>query len=448
MAESILRSDPATEPAVRKAARRLIPLLGLMYFLSQLDRVNAGFAAEGMREDIGLTTAAFGLGAGLFFLGYCLLEPLSNMIQHRVGARLWLARIMISWGAVTAVMAAVQGDSSFYAIRILLGIAEAGFIPGVILYLTTWFPAEYRGRLTAQFYFAAPIAIIVGAPLSSWTISTLDGWFGLEGWRVMFLTHGVPTILVGLLVLFILPNRPRDAGWLNDSEIRALENALAQENDRALEAGSSHRSNALRDVRTYLVGAVLFANLFGLNAFSFFMPQVMTDFETEYGIDFSSFEVGLLTALPYAVAVIAMWFTGRASDRTGNRIGYSGVALAIGAVAVIAAPHAPTPVLQMTALSVVVAASLSALPILWQIPKAFLAGPAAAVGIGVIAAIANSSGFFAPALTGALREKTGNFTAGLEVIGCVMLLAVAILFFIKKTTERKEESSLPGSEPQ
>ncbi|MGC0365526.1 ACS family tartrate transporter-like MFS transporter [Rhodococcus sp. 27YEA15] len=440
--------DTALASAVRKTSRRLIPFLCLIYALNYLDRVNVGFAADGMKSDLGLTAAAFGLGAGLFFIGYCLFEFPSNLMMHKVGARLWIARIMISWGALAAAMSAVQGETSFYVMRILLGISEAGLLPGVILYLTYWFPAEYRGRLTAQFYLALPLSIVIGAPLSSWIISATDGLFGLSGWRFMFFVQGLPAMLIGIAVLFLLPNKPHEAKWLTPGELSALEGALARESDEAQAHGTTQLRKALRDYRIYLMGLILFSTVFGIYAFSFFMPQVVNDFEASFGTELTSVQTGFMTAIPFAVAAVAMWLVGVNSDRTGERVKHSMVALTVGAVGILTALYATSPQLELVGLSIAVASALCALPILWQIPKVFLGGAAAAGGIGLIGAMSNTAGFFAPTVTGALRESSGSFDSSMITIAASMLLGAALLLAVGRTTAFKPRSASSATDPQ
>lgn len=440
--------ETALASAVRKTSRRLIPFLCLIYALNYLDRVNVGFAAAGMKSDLGLSAAAFGLGSGLFFIGYCLFEFPSNLIMHKVGARLWIARIMITWGALAAAMSAVQGETSFYVMRIVLGISEAGLLPGIILYLTYWFPREYRGRLTAQFYLALPISIVLGAPLSSWVISATDGILGVSGWRYMFFVQGIPAMLIGIVVLFLLPNKPHEAKWLSTDELHALNHALERESAEADSHGTAQLRTALRDPRLYLIGIILFATVFGIYAFSFFMPQVIHDFEATFGTELTAVQTGFMTSVPFAVAAVSMWLVGKSSDKSGERIKHSVVALSLGAVGVLTALYAGSPHLKLAGLSVAVAAALSALPILWQIPKVFLSGAAAAGGIGLIGSISNTAGFFAPTITGALRQASGTFDSSMITIAGSMLIGAGLLFAVGRTTAfspSETRENQPGS---
>ncbi|WP_430333208.1 MFS transporter [Rhodococcus sp. ACT016] len=426
------QADAVLRSAIRKSSARLVPLLCLLYALNYLDRVNVGFAAAGMKSDIGLSTAAFGLGAGLFFVGYCIFEVPSNMIMHRVGARLWIARIMVSWGLLASAMSAVQGETSFYVLRVLLGISEAGLLPGIILYLTYWFPAEVRGRTTAKFLLALPISIAVGAPLSSWIISVGDGLFGLAGWQVMFIVQGMPALLIGFAVLFWLPNRPTDARWLTPDERAALTAAIQAEDAAATTRGTSSIRAALRDPRIYLMGIIGFTATFGIYAFSFFMPQVIADFEASFGTPLTATNISILTAIPFACAAVAMRVVSQSSDRRSERINHATIAVIVAAIATVAALYAPTPYLTIAALTILVSAALASVPVFWQIPKYFLSGAAAAGGIGIIGAISNSAGFFAPTVTGWLRQNSGSFDSSMIVMAGLMFAGGLLLLLLRR----------------
>lgn len=421
------------ESAVRKARWKLIPFLALLYALNYLDRVNVGFAASTMQVDLGLSTAAFGLGAGLFFLGYSLFEVPSNIIMHKVGARLWIARIMVSWGLLACAMAWVQGETSFYVLRVLLGIAEAGLLPGIILYLTYWFPNEYRGRLTAQFFLALPLSLVVGAPLSTWIIGVGDGLFGLAGWQFMFVVEGLPAVLIGIAVFLFLPDRPQNAKWLTPAQKNALDKALASESREAADHGTASLRRALLDPKVYIMGLILFATVFGSYAFSFFMPQVIKDLQASFGAPLTDMQIALVTTIPFALAAVAMCVLSWSSDRKRERIWHAAVPLTLGAGAVALAAFAGSPIVAVILLAIAVSATMSATPILWQLPRYFLAGPAAAAGIGLVGAIANLSGFVAPTVTGALRQASGNFTSSLLTIAASMVVAVLLLIGLGRT---------------
>jgi len=362
---------------VRKAARRLLPLLVLLYLINYLDRVNIGFAALTMNADLGLSSAAYGLGAGLFFIGYFFFEVPSNVVLHKVGARLWIARIMITWGLVASATAFVQGEVSFYVVRVLLGIAEAGFFPGVLLYLTYWFPRAERARIVALTFLAVPLASVIGSPLSTVLIQHGDGLLGFDaGWRFMFFVEGLPALVLGVAVLFLLPSRPSSARWLTPAEATALEERLAAEDAR--EVGSEVPTRqALTDPRVLALSVVYFGIVFGLYVLAFFLPQVIAGFQEQFGTTFSLLQVGLVTAVPYAFAAVAMVLWARHSDRAGERAGHVTVAAFIGAVAIAAAPYMDSPLAVMLFTTVRALGVYAAIPVFWQLPTRLLTGVAA-----------------------------------------------------------------------
>jgi ACS family tartrate transporter-like MFS transporter len=408
---------------VRKAARRLLPLLVLLYLVNYLDRVNVGFAALRMNADLGLSSAAYGLGAGLFFIGYFFFEVPSNVVLHKVGARLWIARIMITWGLVASATAFVQGEVSFYVVRVLLGIAEAGFFPGVLLYLTYWFPRAERARIVALTFLAVPLASVIGSPLSTVLIQHGDGLLGFDaGWRFMFFVEGLPALALGVAVLFLLPSRPSSARWLTSSEATALEEHLAAEDAR--EVGSEVPTRqALTDPRVLALSVVYFGIVFGLYVLAFFLPQVIAGFQEQFGTTFSLLQVGLVTAVPYAFAAVAMVLWARHSDRTGERALHVAVPAFVGAVAIAAALYMSSPLAVMVCVTVCAIGVYAAIPVFWQLPTRLLTGVGAAAGIALINSFGNLAGFAAPYLTGWLEDLTGSFRTGLWVVAVLMVAA-------------------------
>ncbi|MCW2510031.1 MAG: ttuB [Modestobacter sp.] len=408
---------------VRKAARRLLPLLVLLYLVNYLDRVNVGFAALRMNADLGLSSAAYGLGAGLFFIGYFFFEVPSNVVLHKVGARLWIARIMITWGLVASATAFVQGEVSFYVVRVLLGIAEAGFFPGVLLYLTYWFPRAERARIVALTFLAVPLASVIGSPLSTVLIQHGDGLLGFDaGWRFMFFVEGLPALALGVAVLFLLPSRPSSARWLTSSEATALEEHLAAEDAR--EVGSEVPTRqALTDPRVLALSVVYFGIVFGLYVLAFFLPQVIAGFQEQFGTTFSLLQVGLVTAVPYAFAAVAMVLWARHSDRTGERALHVAVPAFVGAVAIAAALYMSSPLAVMVCVTVCAIGVYAAIPVFWQLPTRLLSGVGAAAGIALINSFGNLAGFAAPYLTGWLEDLTGSFRTGLWVVAVLMVAA-------------------------
>ncbi|MFJ8911214.1 MFS transporter [Amycolatopsis sp. NPDC102389] len=431
-------AEVSTAQAVRKAMIRLVPFLGLLYLLNYLDRVNVGFAALTMNADLGISSAAYGLGAGLFFVGYFFFEVPSNVILHKVGARVWIARIMITWGIVASATAFIQGEVSFYIVRVLLGIAEAGFFPGIILYLTYWFPRKVRAKIVALFFLAVPLSSVIGSPVSSLLIKNGDGLLGFDaGWRFMFFAEGVPSILLGVAVFFLLPSKPKNAKWLTPDERTALQSAIDTEDTREVGKEVSTRS-ALTDPRVLALAAVYFGIIFGLYVLAFFLPQVIKGFQQQFQTDYSIVEIGLITAIPYAVAAVAMVLWARHSDRTGERAGHVAVSAFVGAVAIAVALYLGSPLWVMIAVTVCAVGVFTAIPVFWQLPNAFLSGVGAAAGIGLINSFGNLSGFVGPYLTGWLQGLTGSFRAGMWAVAFFMAMAGAIAL----TFRHKEKNAI------
>jgi D-galactonate transporter len=436
MAEVDAATDRVVEGAVRKAMWRLLPLLGLCYLLNYVDRVNVGFAALKMNSDLGLSAAAYGLGAGLFFIGYFFFEVPSNVILHRVGARIWIARIMITWGVVASATAFVQGEISFYIVRFLLGIAEAGFFPGIILYLTYWFPRAQRAKVVALFFLAVPLSSVLGAPISTLLIQNGDGVLGFDaGWRFMFFVEGIPALLMGVLVLVLLPDRPTRARWLSGAEQHALERRIADE-DAAQVPQETGLLAGLRDRRVVALSVIYFGVVFGLYVLAFFLPQVVSDLQEQFDVQFSLVEIGLITAVPYVVASVVMVLNARHSDRTGERRLHVAVPAFLGAAGVAVALYLDSPYLVMAAMTLCAVGVYSAIPVIWQLPSAFLTGVGAAAGIALINSFGNLSGFVGPYLTGWLQDLTGNFRAGMFVVAAFMVLAGVIVLLVGR--ERNE----------
>lgn len=425
---------------IRKVTVRLVPFLGLLYLINYLDRVNVGFAALTMNVDLRLNAVAYGLGAGLFFIGYFFFEVPSNIILYRVGARVWIARIMVTWGLVASATAFIQSEISFYVVRVLLGIAEAGFFPGIILYLTYWFPRVQRAKIVALFFLAVPLASVIGSPLSTLLIQHGDGMLGFDaGWRFMFFVEGLPAILCGLLVLVLLPSYPRHAKWLTEQESSALEAHIAAEDAREVGTEVSTRA-ALTNPRVIALTIVYFGIVFGLYVLAFFLPQVINGFQKQFHVTFSLVEVGLLTAAPYAFASVAMVLWSRHSDRTGERAGHVAIAAFVGAVAIAAALYMNSPLLVMMCITVCAIGVYAAIPVFWQLPNAFLTGVGAAAGIGLINSFGNLSGFLGPYLTGWLQHLTGSFRPGLWIVAGFMVLAGVITLSFRHIDQRNPHS--------
>ena len=314
--------DAMRKQVMRKVAWRLSPFLGLLYFINYLDRTNISFAGpHGMNEALGFDKAAFGLASGLFFVGYLILEVPSNLALHKFGARRWIARIMVSWGIVASAMAFVPNAGTMYGLRVLLGIAEAGFFPGIILYLTFWFPKRERAKAVALFMLAVPLSSAIGAPLSAWLISAgHQVIFGLDGWRFMFLVEGVPAVIVGVVCWFYLTDRPRDAKWLNDDERAWLKNEMDTEDAQTAKRYHYPLKRALLQPRIWALAFVYFGIVYGLYAVGFFLPTIIAGFKETYHTNFSIFQQGLIVAIPYVFGGVAMVLWSRHGDRTRERV--------------------------------------------------------------------------------------------------------------------------------
>ena len=424
---------------VKKVARRIIPFLGLAYFVNYLDRTNIGLAKLTMSDELGLTETMFGLASGLFFIGYLLFEVPSNLALHKFGARRWIARIMLTWGIIAAAMAFVPTAEWLYGLRVLLGIAEAGFFPGVLLYMTMWFPRAYRVRLMGLFLLALPISSALGAPLSSAIIQYWDGLFGLSGWRVMFLVEGIPAVLLAFVTWFYLTDRPSQATWLDDDEKAWLTAELESEDSAKGGHISGSVKRALRDIRVWMLGLVYFGITYGLYSLSFFLPSIVAGFKQTFDTDFSLVTTGLIVAIPFAIGALAMVMWSRHSDRTGERIWHVALPTLIGAISIPFALYMDSPFTTMLAVTVNAVGVFCALPVFWYLPSTFLTGAGAAAGIAIINSVGNMSGFGAPYVTGWLLDATGNARAGLWVVGAVMLMAVLLVVVLRGRVGAKSD---------
>jgi len=418
--------------ALAKARRRLLPFLFLLYVVSYLDRINVGFASLQMNAALGFSAVTYSLGAGIFFLSYTLLEIPSNVILARVGARLWIARIMITWGIVSASMMFVRSATAFYALRFALGAAEAGFFPGIIYCLTRWFPRHERARAIAGFMTAVVVAGIIGGPISGALLS-FDGFAGLAGWQWLFVVEGVPAIVLGVVVLRLLPEQPSDARWLTPDEQRALTERLAEEVASAATVHSIR--GALTSGRVWLLAAVYFTIPVALYAMGFWMPQIIRSASGG-----SNFMTGLLTAIPYAAAAVGMVVIGRNSDRTGERRWHIALS-AIGGGAAFALTgfvHGVVPSVALLSLAMLGLAAM--LGPFWALATSFLGGIGAAAGIALVNSVGNIGGFVGPNIIGYVQQTTDSFTAGLVVIGSVLALGGVLVLLIPLARLRREEA--------
>ena len=414
---------PGLEVAtLQRVTRRLIPFMFVLYLANYLDRVNVSFAALHMNRDLGFSGAAYGLGAGMFFLGYCLFQVPSNLMLARIGARRWIGGIMIVWGAIASAMMLVRGVASFYALRALLGVVEAGFFPGMILYLTYWFPAAQRARAVATFMTAIPISGVIGGPLSG-ALLGLNGAAGLAGWQWLFLLEGLPSVVLGVAALWYLTDRPADARWL-PSEGRTWLAARLQLEQTSASSGGTRTSlrQALLDGVVWRLGLLYFLIIAGLYGQGLWLPQIIKG-----SSQLSDVRVGLLSAAPALVAAVAMVVWGAHSDRTGERHGHVAVPLAAGAVGFLATAAArDVPLLATAALSLSAVGFTSSLGPFWALPTSFLRGTAAAGGIALINSLGNAAGFAGPYLVGLVKDATGGY-AGALIVFAVLMLGGAIL---------------------
>jgi ACS family tartrate transporter-like MFS transporter len=398
----------ATPDAVlRKVAWRLIPFIMLLYFVAYLDRVNVGFAALTMNADLGFTATVFGTGAGIFFLGYVLFEVPSNIALEKFGARRWIARIMFTWGIISCAMAFVQGEVSFYIARFMLGAAEAGFFPGMILYLTYWFPASQRARIIGTFFIAVPFSNVIGAPLST-ALMGIEG-VGLRGWQWMFLLEGAPAILLAFVVLRYLTDRPGDAHWLSAEEKGVLIKALEAEQPSAVAPVARTLKQGLLNPRIWLFGAIYFGITVGIYGLGFWLPQILQGFG-----NLSRGEIGLIAAIPYAVASAVMFFWSRHSDRTRERVWHVAMpAFMAGVGFVVAALLLSTPLLAFVGLILAASGVFAVVPAFWTLPLSVLGGAAAAGGIALVNSIGNLGGYLGPFIVGYFRDASQSYATGL-----------------------------------
>jgi MFS family permease len=402
--------------ALRKAAWRLIPLLALAYFFNYLDRTSVGFAALTMNKDLGLTATQFGWGAGVMFFGYCMFEVPSNLAMYRFGARRWMARIMVTWGLAAAATALAVGPNSFYLIRSILGIAEAGFFPGVIYFLSTWFPAQYRTRVLTWFTLAIPLSSLIGGPVSTGLLQ-IDGWMGLKGWQWMFIIEGLPACILGFVTLKILADKPADATWLTSEERMALQQMAAGE--KAGNQANHSLGPALKDVRIYILGLITFSFTIGSYGIGIWLPQILK------GHGLSTMATGWVSAIPYFFVTLGMLLWAKRVDMSGRRIANLAMAclLSVLALGFSIAFHELVPALVGITLALV--GTNAARAIFYTIPSRFLSGQAAAGGIALINTMGAMGGFVGPYLVGYLKDKTGSFEAGM--IGMAAVLAIATL---------------------
>ncbi|TCA07571.1 MULTISPECIES: MFS transporter [Rhizobium] len=417
--------------AYGKVFWRIVPFLMLCYVVANLDRVNVGFAKLQMSSEPGLSEAAYGIGAGIFFIGYFLFEVPSNIIMNKVGARVWIARIMVTWGIVSAAFMFTSSETVFYVLRFLLGVAEAGFFPGIILYLTAWYPAHRRARIITTFMSAIPISAIFGNPLSGLLMDSFHGTHGLSGWQWMFLIEAIPAILFGVATFFYLDDTIQGAKWLNDEEKRVLTANIEAEN-RAKTASPHSIAATLADRRVWLMCLIYFCFVLGQYGLNFWMPTIVK----ASGVN-GNLNIGLISAIPYICTFVVMLALGRSADRLRERRWHLVVPAFIAAGGFVAATMATSTTVSIVCLSLAAAGAISCAPLFWSLPTAFLAGTGAAAGIAWINSVGNLAGFLGPFLVGYLKDFTGTNSAGMYLLAAALVIgSLAVLTVPAKTVNR------------
>jgi ACS family tartrate transporter-like MFS transporter len=414
--------DALKRVVLRKVAWRLLPFLFLLYVVNILDRVNVGFARLQMLDDLQMGERAYALGAGIFYIGDLIFEIPSNLILSRVGARRWIGRILISWGLITMATMAVRGPWSFYLLRISLGFAEAGFFPGIILYLTYWFPARERAKAVSLFMTGSPLTGIVGAPLSGGILQYLNQVGGLRGWQWLFLLEGIPAVVLGVIAMFYLTDRPERAHWLNEEERNWLSAQVRSEETYRQDRHGLTLWQVAIDRRVWILTLVYFAVAGGSNSLGFYLPKFM-----QLGFpELAEFRIGLLVMIPSLCAVPCMVLNGMHSDWTGERRWHVAIPALIGAAGWGLAAVVRTPALYVFAFALAQIGIMSVLPTFWSLPTAFLSGTAAAGGIALINSIGNLGGFFGPNLIGQLQAGTGGFSPGMLAVAATLVIGAVL----------------------
>jgi MFS family permease len=425
------RDTTIADRAYAKVDRRVVPFLFLCYILAYLDRVNVGFAKLQMSKDLGLSDAAFAMGAGIFFIGYFFFEVPSNVALKKFGARMWIARIMITWGIISAAMMFVTGELSFYVMRFVLGLAEAGFFPGVIYYLTLWYPSRQRSTRTAWFVAAIALAGVIGNPVSGVIMDQFSGSFGLAGWQWLYLLEGIPSVVVGIWVISYLDSSIQEAKWLTQDEKAVLIEAVESEE----KTKSGHRLiDAFKSWHVYLLSVIYFTLVIGLYGIAFWLPTIVKAFGVTGYLN-----VGLITAIPYAFCTVGMLIISHNSDRTGERRLHYVFNMTAGAIGlVLSGIYASNPVLAIIFLSIGTLGTIGSMPVFWPMPSAFLTGTASAAGIGVINSIGNLGGYIGPNVPVWSKLVSTDPSAPLYIIAAILLFGAAlVLFFIPKSVNVK-----------
>lgn len=421
-AENFIRSK-----TIQKLQIRLIPYLFLLYVVAMIDRVNIGFAQLTMNKDLGLSSQQYGMAAGIFFIGYFLFEVPSNLILHKVGARVWIARILLSWGFVASLTGLVQSVHQFYAARIVLGFAEAGYYPGIVLYLTYWFRQREQARVLSLFLTGFAVNSVVGAPVSGFILQHVH-WLNVASWRWLLILEGLPAIALGLFTYLVLPNRPSEAKFLTEEEKDWLQAELEREESQK-PSGRHSAVEGIENLRVWHLALVYFGMMIGSYTLSFYAPKIVESLSTEYSYSL----VGYLVMIPFLAAFVGMIFVGRSSDRRMERRYHAAACLLVGAVAFLSLSSVHSPFVTMVLLSLLAIGYCSSLGPFWAMPGEFLTGFSAASGIAVINSVGNLGGFFGPSVVGFITQKTGTLYGGLAFAGICMLGAAGLVLLLRKT---------------
>jgi ACS family tartrate transporter-like MFS transporter len=432
-------TSPLEQTTLSRVTRRLLPFLLLLYIISWLDRVNVGFAKLEMNADLGLSETMYGIGAGIFFIGYAAFEIPSNAMLVRFGARLWIARIMITWGLISASMMFVKGEWSFYSMRCLLGVAEAGFLPGIIYYLSQWFPREQRARAVSWFMIGIPLSVVFGGPLSGWLLG-FDGTLGLRGWQWLYIVEGLPAVVLGFVVLGYLTEKPADAKWLTPEQRDWLTARIAAEH---VESQARHKLNfraALGHPTVWLLALIMFCCQTGSYGLTLWVPTIVKSLSGS-----SNIVVGFTSAVPYIAAALAMLMIGSSSDRSGERFLHLAIPTVIGGLGFIAVAMIKSPWPAMLALSIAAAGDYGTRGPFWALPGRFLTGEGAAAGIALINSFAAIGGFVGPYMVGYLKDATGTFESPLYLLAGVLFVGAALTLVLRRSRTFEAESVPGGS---
>lgn len=429
--EALARVDP--DKVIQKCARKIVPLALFGYFLCYLDRSNIGMASLTMNADLGITPAMYGWGVGLFFWGYCLFEVPSNMALGRFGARIWLARIAVMWGTCSLAMAWVWNRESYYVLRFMLGVAEAGFVPGVIYYFRLWFPERYNNRMIGMYLLAIPLSAVIGNPLSGLLLQ-MDGVLGMKGWQWIFIIESVPTILFGFLLFMYLPETPRNVKWMNADEMAWLENTL--ERERVARQGIKTDSvfGVLLSGRIWLLSSIYLGIVIGMYGVGFFLPQIVK----EFGL--STAKVGLVSAIPSLFGAIAMVLWSRHSDKTGERAGHTATGCALVMLGLLVSAYADTPIMSMIGLTLTSVGTMAGVATFWSLPNALVTGGQAAAAFALINTIGSFGGVIGPNIMGLMRGETGDFRSGLLGLAAFQIVGIAVTLYFRKAVNAARAS--------